>query len=195
MEQQIQDLISSIKKDGVEAAEKEKKRIIDDAKLQASSIIKKAEEDARKMKADALKEIELEKSSAEASIKQAGRDVSLSLKKSIENEFSNILKSSLEEALHGDVLVKVLEGVLKADSENKDVYCYLSESDFKALEGTLATAFKKEIENGLEFKTSSSISSGLRIELKDGSAYIDLGSEECTALLFPYISSELKEIL
>ena len=104
MEQQIQDLIASIKKDGIEEATKESNKIISDAKAQAASIIKKAEEDSAKLIEDARKSIALEKSSAEASIKQAGRDVSLSLKKSIENEFNNILKLSLEKELHGNVL-------------------------------------------------------------------------------------------
>lgn len=195
MEQQIQDLIASIKKDGIEEAEKQSKKIIEDAKAQAASIIKKAESDRDELIALAKKDIELERSSSEAAIKQAARDVSLSLKKSIEKEFSNILNSALEESLHGEVLVKVLEGVIKAEGQNKDVYCYLSKDDFASLEGTLASKFKKEVEAGLEFKTSQSISSGLRIALKDGSAYIDLGPEECSALLFPYVSSSLKEIL
>ncbi len=125
MEQQIQDLIASIKKDGIEEAEKQSKKIIEDAKAQAASIIKKAESDRDELIALAKKDIELERSSSEAAIKQAARDVSLSLKKSIEKEFSNILNSALEESLHGEVLVKVLEGVIKAEVQNKDVYCYL----------------------------------------------------------------------
>lgn len=195
MEQQIQDLIASIKKDGIEEATKESNKIISDAKAQAASIIRKAEEESARLIEDARKSIALEKSSAEASIKQAGRDVSLSLKKSIENEFNNLLRLSLEKELHGNVLIKVLEAVLKSETLSKDVYCYVSDADFKELSSELAASFMNEVKNGLELRTSSQVTSGIRLAVKDGSAYLDLSAEECSSLLFPYISSALKEIL
>ena len=52
-----------------------------------------------------------------------------------------------------------------------------------------------EIAKGMEFRTSASISSGFRIAEKDGSGYVDYSDEECTRLLFPYLSDSLKEIL
>ena len=81
MEQQIQDLVASIRKEGIDSAKAEAERIISEARAQADAIVKEAEKERDKMIADAEKSIALEKSSSEATIKQAARDVSLSLRK------------------------------------------------------------------------------------------------------------------
>lgn len=195
MEQQIQDLIASIRKEGIDEATKESERIISEAKAKAAEIVAKAEADKEKLIENARKTIEIERLSSEAAIKQAARDVSLSLKKSIEDEFQAILTQKVDKALHGNVLVKVIEAVVKAEASSSNVYVELSDADFKALTAELAEAFKIEVANGLEFRASSSVATGFRVIEKDGSSYIDMTGEECSKLLFPYISSSLRELL
>ena len=99
MEQQIQDLIASIRKEGIDSARAEADRIIQEAKDKADAIVREAEKERDKMVADAEKSIALEKSSSEAAIRQAARDVSLSLKKSIEDEYSKILSAALSKEM------------------------------------------------------------------------------------------------
>ena len=91
MEQQIQDLIASIKKDGIESATNESKKILEEARKEADLILKEAKAEKEKMIADAKKEIELERESSISSVKQAARDVTLTLKKSLEEKFQKIL--------------------------------------------------------------------------------------------------------
>lgn len=195
MEQQIQDLIASIRKEGIEEAKKESEKIISEAKAAASEIVAKAEAEKEKILENAKKSIALERQSSEAAIRQAARDVSLSLKKSIEEGFQSILSQKVDAALSGDVLVKVLEAVIKAEVSSSDVYVELSDNDFKALNAKLSETFRKQVENGMEFRTSSSLSSGFRVIEKDGSFYIDMSGDECSKLLFPYLSASLKELL
>ena len=195
MEQQIQDLIASIRKEGIEEAKKESERIINEAKASAADIVAKAESERDKILENAKKSIALERQSSEAAIKQAARDVSLSLKKSIEESFQAILSQKVDAALSEDLLVRVLETVIKAEVTSSDVYVELSEKDFKALVAQLAETFKAQVKNGMEFRTSSSLSSGLRVIEKDGSFYVDMSGDECSKLLFPYLSASLRELL
>ena len=195
MEQQIQDLIASIRKEGIEEAKKESERIISEAKAAAADIVAKAEAEKDKILDNAKKSISLERQSSEAAIEQAARDVSLSLKKSIEESFQAILSQKVDAALSNDVLVRVLEAVVKAEVTSSDVYVELSEKDFKALNAKLAESFKDQVKGGMEFRTSSSLASGFRVIEKDGSFYVDMSGDECSKLLFPYLSASLRELL
>ena len=60
MELQIQDLVSSIKKDGIESANREAAQILADAKAQAEKIVADARSEADKLRADAQAEIGVE---------------------------------------------------------------------------------------------------------------------------------------
>ena len=58
MAQQIQDLVASIRKDGIEAAQKEADQIITDAKAEAASLVEKARKEAAREIEKAHKEIQ-----------------------------------------------------------------------------------------------------------------------------------------
>lgn len=195
MEQQIQDLIASIKKEGIDSATNESKKILEEARRQADKIIAEAKAEKDKMLADAEKKIAVERQSSEAGIRQAARDVALSLKKSIEEKFQAILAKGVSKAMDADLVKKVLASVISAEFAGKDVTVEVPEADLSALAGQIASEFAKELKGGVEFKGSSSLSGGFRVSEKDGSAYIDLSDEECTKLLYPYLSSAVKEML
>ena len=84
MELQIQDLVSSIRKEGVEAANAEAEAIIAEAKKKADSIVRGAQTEAQQYKDAAEKEINILKESAEVSADQAKRDAVLAFKTEIQ---------------------------------------------------------------------------------------------------------------
>ena len=59
MEQQIQDLIASIKKDGIESATNESKKILEEARKEAERIVNEARKERDKIIADGKKTIEI----------------------------------------------------------------------------------------------------------------------------------------
>ena len=193
MEQQIQDLVASIRKEGIDTAKAESARIVSEAEAKAASIIEDARRERDRMIEDARRSLETERASAEASIRQAARDVSLSLKKSIEDAYSAILRADTEKAMHGDALVAILGKVLSAELSDKAIE--LSPSDLEALEARLTAQFASEIRSGLEFRPSQGVTSGFRIAEKDGSGYIDVTGESAADLLLPYLSSSLKALI
>ena len=193
MEQQIQDLVDSIRSEGIEKAKRDAAAIMDEAEARAKAIVADAEKERDRLIADAEERIGRERSSAEASIRQAARDVSLSLKKSIEDTYTAILKAECGKAMHGDALLPILKSVITSGFSGEAVE--ISPEDMEALSERLSSLFADEIRKGLEFRPSPRVSSGFRISEKDGSGYIDVTGEEAAGLLAPYLSSSIRALV
>ena len=192
MEQQIQDLIASIKKDGIESATNESKKILEEARKEADRIVNEAKKERDKIIADGKKTIGIERESSISSVKQAARDVSLTLRKNLEEKFQKILGQKVSSALDEKVLAEAIVAVVKGESDgcvvevNKDMV--------DKVNALLTSQFASDLEKGVTLRSSSSVSGGFRVYSKDGSAYIDLTDDEITKLLYPYLSSSLKEL-
>ena len=120
MEQQIQDLIDSIRKEGLDKANSEKERIIDEAKAQRDEILRSAEEEKERIIKEAEKKAELLESSAKASIQQAARNASLSLRNEIESRITAILKAECRKALSLPELAGIIKAAVAADVSGKN---------------------------------------------------------------------------
>ena len=193
MEQQIQDLIASIKKDGIESATNESKKILEEARKEAERIVNEARKERDKIIADGKKTIEIERESSISSVKQAARDVSLTLRKSLEEKFKKILGQKVSSSLDEKVIAEAIVAVVKGECNGCDVE--VSKEMVDKVNAVLTSQFAKELEKGVTLRASSSVSGGFKVYSKDGSAYIDLSDEEITKLLYPYLSSSLKEII
>ena len=193
MEQQIQDLIASIKKDGIESATNESKKILEEARKEAERIVNEAKKERDKIIADGKKTIEIERESSISSVKQAARDVSLTLRKNLEDKFKKILGNKVSSSLDEKVIAEAIVAVVKGECNGCDVE--VSKEMVDKVNAVLTSQFAKELEKGVTLRASSSVSDGFKVYSKDGSAYIDLSDEEITKLLYPYLSSSLKEII
>ena len=193
MEQQIQDLIASIKKDGIESATNESKKILEEARKEAERIVNEAKKERDKIIADGKKTIEIERESSISSVKQAARDVSLTLRKNLEDKFKKILGQKVSSSLDEKVIAEAIVAVVKGECNGCDVE--VSKDMVDKVNAILTSQFAKELEKGVTLRSSSSVSGGFKVYSKDGSAYIDLSDEEITKLLYPYLSSSLKEII
>lgn len=119
MELQIQDLVSSIKQDGIDSANREAAAIVAQAKAQADSIISQAKADADKLRQDANAEIEVFKNSARLSAEQAKRDAVLAFHQEIQKEFEKILAADVCKALDQQTLATLIRAALQGE----DVSC------------------------------------------------------------------------
>ena len=193
MEQQIQDLIASIKKDGIESATNESKKILEEARKEAERIVNEARKERDKIIADGKKTFEIERESSISSVKQAARDVSLTLRKNLEDKFKKILGQKVSSSLDEKVIAEAIVAVVKGECNGCDVE--VSKEMVDKVNAVLTSQFAQELEKGVTLRSSSSVSGGFKVYSKDGSAYIDLSDEEITKLLYPYLSSSLKEII
>ena len=193
MEQQIQDLVASIKKEGIEEAKKQSAEILASAKAEAEEIIKKAKAEGDKIIQDAKNSAKLEAESAKAQIVQAGRDVTLSLKQSVEALFTKILVDDCKKAMDASLLAQLITQAVNADLNGvtAEIPEGLKDDVVKALSSEVAKLVKQK-----DFlKESKGVLSGIKLSSNDGSGYIDMSASECALLVKPYLSERLRELI
>ena len=175
MEIQIQDLVQSIRKDGIEEAQKQADAIIAAAKEQAAQIVAASEDQARKNIETAEREIE----SSKALIKQAERDAVLSVKKELEAMLSKITAEKVSGGLSDESLAKLILAAL--NGENPADYAV----EVNAAKSGLKAALAAEMKKGLEIRPVKG--NVLRLVAKDGSGFFDLSDTEIASLLKPFL--------
>lgn len=181
MELQIQDLVSSIRNEGIESAKKEAANIISDAQKKADAIVAKAKEEAAKAVEDSKKEIDILRQSALVSAQQAKRDAVISFRQEINEEYGKILTKDVGKAMNDETLAKLIFAVV-SDNDLKSLTVEVNEVS-EALKAQLSEAIK----NGLEIRPVKTVKKGFRVVMKDGSGFIDCTDEEIAQMLNPFL--------
>ncbi len=195
MEVHVQELIDSIRKDGVTAAEAEAKKIIEKSEKEASRILKDAEQKAEKLVKDGEASVERRKKSAEAALDQAGRDLLLSVEKKLVSMIESILAVKISEAVTGKTLEKMLIEIAKHDLASSESDLVISKSLYDSLSKELLGELKKNLSKGAEIKPVKNIDSGFRIQEKKGSGYVSFTAEDLASLLSAFLSPELQKLI
>ena len=170
MELQIQDLVSSIRKDGIEAANAEAEAIISEAKKKAETIVADAKAEAKSVQEASEKEIGILKES----------DAMLAFKTEVQAEFEKILSAKIENNLSDAALGKLIHAVV-SDEDVKNYAVEVSE-----VNDSLKAELAEEIKNGLEIRPTKGVRAGFRLAAKDGSGYFDCSDDEIMQMLMPY---------
>ncbi|MBQ6389726.1 MAG: hypothetical protein IJH90_08985 [Mogibacterium sp.] len=179
MELQIQDLVSSIRKEGIEAANAEAESILAEAKKKAEAIVAAAKAEAQQYKDSAEKDIAILKESAAVSAEQAKRDAVLAFKTEIQDEFKKILAADIGKELSGG-----LGKLIRAAVAGENVADYVAE--VSEVSDVLKAELAEEIKKGLEIRPTKSVQQGFRLATKDGSGYFDCSDEGIMEMLMPY---------
>lgn len=196
MAQQIQDLVESIQKEGIEKANKKAEQIIADAKAKADDIIKSAKKEADKILSDADKEIALRDQSAKASLSQAARDVQLSLKKALTAQINSLLEEKITKSFKSKDFTKLIKEVISlgfCDVQNTELQ--ISEKDYDQLAEVLTKELGDKIKQGLEIKPVKSVNVGFKLADKDGTGYFDFSTEATAKLMIPFLSPAIAKIV
>ena len=161
MELQIQDLVSSIKKDGIDSANQQAAAILADARKQADAIVAEAKSQADKLRDDAKAEIDVFKTSAQLSAQQAKRDAVLAFRQEIQKEFEKILAADVGQALDQQTLARLIQAAVQGE----DVSGYAVEVG-QVTDG-IRQQLAQELKNGLEIRPSKKVGAGFRLDAKE----------------------------
>ncbi|MDD3790105.1 MAG: V-type ATP synthase subunit E [Sphaerochaetaceae bacterium] len=196
MELQIQDLVDSIKREGIEVAESEATKIVELARKEAADLVAAGTKEAALIVEKGKKESNLMVASGKAALEQAARDLILSLQKTIEGHFDRLLEESVNNSFSSDQLVALISDVVKANiAPTKESVVDLNPDTFKKLGNSLKEALAKELKEGLEIRPLEAVSSGFRLSLKDGSSYYDFSTNEISIMLKHFLNPTLQEIV
>lgn len=198
MEMQLQELIEKIKQDGVKTAEAEAEAILKSANEKAEKIIADAKVEAEKLVLNAKQQNERTVKSGEDAIRQAGRNLLISFRESVTKELEAILNNGVLEAYSPknltDLIIKVVEAWSK-NTEASDISIILNSNDLKEVEGTLLSALKEKMLQGVTLKANDNFDGGFRIAVNQGQAYYDFSAEAVVEMLSAYLSPKVSALL
>lgn len=180
MELQIQDLVTSIKKEGIESANQESAAILAEAKKKAEAIVAEAKAEADRTLEGAKAEIEVFRNSARLNAEQAKRDAVLAFKKEIQAEFEKLLAADVRKAMNAETMTTLIRAALQG--ENVGDYTVEVSEVTERLQSELA----QELKDGLEIRPTKKAQAGFRLAARDGSGYFDCSDEAVTEMLMPF---------
>lgn len=181
MELQIQDLVSSIKKEGIDEAKKEAASIIAQAEKKAEEIVNAAKDQAAATVKDAEKEVNLLREIAQLSAQQALRDASITFEKEIQDKFKKILAVQVSQQLSSEAIVKLALAAIGNDNPGN------FELEIAEVSEGLKAGLAAEINNGLEIKVGKIAKKGFRLACKDGSGFFDLTEDELVQMISSFM--------
>jgi len=212
----IQELIEKLENDGVKKGQTKANSIIEEAKTTAEKILKDAKDEASRIKDAAKKEATGFKSASEEELKIAFRDSMLVLRKEIEKTFTKqvgkMITQSLEDKkMLGQVILEIARSAKdKANiSSAKNVEVILpakvfSLDDFRkdgkelkegALTKLAVDVAKDILQEGITFKTSDKISTGIKVYIKDTQVEIDLSDKAVAEILLEHLQPRFRAVL
>jgi V/A-type H+-transporting ATPase subunit E len=197
MDIQLNDLIEKIKREGIESAqagiaqmkagaEAEAKRIIEDAKQEADTIITRGKEDAKRSEMAGI-----------AAIEQASRNLVLAFKGEIQALLDNLTAKTVASSYSADVIKGILPDLIKnwAAKDTDSLTVLLSAEALQKLDDAFKSKLASALKGGVELKAVKKLDSGFQIVEKDGSAFYDFSAESVANMLSAYLNPKLAEIL
>lgn len=197
MDVQLQELIDRIKAEGIEAADKEARRLQAEAQAKSDEIMAGAHKAAAQIVAEGRQEAAAFEHNAREALVQAGRDLVLSLKGRITEIFDTLLQQASAEAYTPKVLEEAVVGLVKAwaADQSADLQVLLPPKELAALEKALHARLAAEIKKGLEIKPLAGLEAGFRVGSKDGSVYYDFSEQGIAEMLAEFLTPRLGELV
>jgi V/A-type H+/Na+-transporting ATPase subunit E len=197
MDAQLQELIETIKTEGVQTAEKQAEQIVASAEEKAQKIVDDAEKRAKQMIEGARAEQAKLDQSGRETLKQAGRDLILGVQTQLVAMFKAVVSAATGEAISADILENTIVTVVNAWSEgrNEALDVILAENDLGRLEQRLRSRLSERISAGTEIKPNKAVKTGFRVSTKDGALYYDFTVESIAEALSAYVGPRLTAVL
>jgi V/A-type H+-transporting ATPase subunit E len=201
MDIQVQELITKIKKDGIESASEEAAKIKHEAQTEARSIIESAQKEAVEIIAKGKQDAERSEKAGVAALEQASRNLILAFKGEIQALLDSIVISQMGKSLNDDVLKAIIPELIHSWSAKRSsggadsLAVLLSSASLDKLRVFFKTKLTAELKKGLELKADPHLTAGFRIANKDGSAFYDFSAESVAEQISAYLNPKLAEIL
>ena len=191
-EQTLDGLIAKVKSEAIEAAEKEAKQIINDAKQKAKQQIANAEAEKKQLLNDAHNEAKAIVSKGEIALQQAARDLQISVKNDLLYLFKSVLETEVEGTFSAELYSNVILQITERVGSDTEI--------------SLPEATKTEIVDAIRNKVVTSnktidiiqakqLLSGLSITKTDEGWRYDITAEEIADLLSQHLSQKWVALL
>ncbi len=206
----VQDLISRIRDDGVQAGRQEADRLVAEARKEAARLLADAKAQSEEMRQKASAEIESVKHAALEALKMAARDTELQLEAEVLAAFQRHVEKLVAPATHDGSFIRALVLVLAGQAVDQyltDKPVQILVSDLLAGQGQASPeseqVFREAVlgissdmlREGIEIVPSSEVSGGARVRVVGEELEIDLSNEAVATLLLKQLLPRYRSIL
>lgn len=191
----IGDLLQRLRKDGVEAGETEKQRILKEAEAQASALLADAKARAKDIVAAAEADIEAKRRQLDAELKMAARDFALRFAERVKKQaIEPLVKARVGDALNDEnVLKEALIALLRETAGSATVA--VSPETRSKLEGYFQHELTHVLESGNLQIVSEDGLSGFRLQRQGESFTWDVTGEAVAKELSALVEPALRKYL
>lgn len=206
----VQELITRIRDEGVQAARQEAHDLVQKARAEAAEITESARVEAKTMKEVAHDEIEAERSAALESLRHAARDAVLDLRTRVRANFERHVRRLVSSTLENQEFTRNVVLALAGEAaekyiQDRDARIFLSPEMFEnGAERDAADAQARAIvlgvanevlRQGIELVPANDIHAGARVRLVEDNLEIDLTDEAISDLLLRRILPRYRQII
>ena len=199
MDEQLQGLLDRIRREGVERAEAEAARIIQEAEERAAGIIAAGEAEAESLRRAAAADAAAAVERGHTALDHAGRDFLLSLQRSIEAVLRETLCETVTEGLTPDVMAAILMRLAEAyaahDMNESRVDVLLSAEDRDAVGAIVMEKYRALVGSGLTLRPDERLDGGFKVSFVDFHLYHDFSTAALAEALAPVLKPPLCDIL
>ncbi len=199
MEERLEGLLARIQQEGVERADAEAARILDEARSSAEHIVAAAKTEADELRGRAEADAEASRERGEQALEHAGRDFLLSLQQSIEAVLRESLRDTVRTALTpdvvGEMLVRLAEAYAAHDMNESRVDVLLSPEDRESLAALVLEKYRDLVRQGLILRADERTDRGFKVSFADDNLYHDFSLAALAEALAPVLKSPLGEIV
>jgi V/A-type H+-transporting ATPase subunit E len=203
-DQKLQQLIETLKKQGVESGEESSRKIIDEAKREAEAILSRAQSEAGNIVEQAEREAQNRLRQLQSSMEIAASQFVTSLKRTLEENFIELpLRKEIQGSLSTTDFVKELMKTVVQEYAlgrgQTDVLLVLSKEQQEKLKDfavDLVRVQGQRAEGGRQGVTlqSDGIAFGFMISPADGSVRLDFTDDAFLALFLRYLTPRFREL-
>jgi V/A-type H+-transporting ATPase subunit E len=205
----VNELISRIRDEGVQAGKQEAEKILQQAREEAARILSDAKAECQGMRGKTQADIEAYRTAALESLKLSARDTVLQLKARVASAFEVFVRRLVTSATHDEELIKAIVLVLAGHAtdefiKDKEIEILVNDailsgqSDPKLRERgkqTILALSSDMLREGIELIPSSEVMGGARVRLVKDKLEIDLSEKAIAQMLYQQILPRFRAIL
>ena len=184
----LQSLLEKINREGVEKADAEAKRIVDEAKAKADKIVKDALAESAKAKADAEANARTYAERAAETIRQSARDITIGVKDAVTALLEKLLAKDIDAALGDEkTAVSIVADAIKDLTGPGEIRCG----------DKLASALKSQVSSLKSFTltTDPALGAGFTVKLDGGRVEHDFTAETISTELARRLRPDLAKLV
>lgn len=193
MDMQLQDLLDKIRREGLEAAEAERAKILAEAAATRAGMIEAAKKEALAITESARSDAARAEEAGRAALAQASRDFLLAFRAELEATLAAAVADKTRAALGPEVLAEAIPLAVKglASGGTADLSVLLPPALLSKMEAAIPSMVAAGLGKNVGLKASPGIDAGFRVVEKDGAAYYDFSAGALADLFASRLNEKL----